>query len=64
MDCTTLGSESMPSTSTPSPASSSASDMPNRPSPMTATPPTCFLANERPSFRELVEALALAEGER
>ena len=62
---TRLGSLSMASTWTPSRSSSSARDLPNRPRPMTTTPPACaiFLANEGCSFRVAVAAVALPQGE-
>src|SRR3954471_21229809 len=63
--------ESMPSTSVPCASSSSASDPPNRPSPMTTTESACaadsgerekkFLANEGPFLGVLVKQRAFAE---
>src|SRR5918993_2908028 len=62
---TRLGSLSMASTWTPSRSSSSARDLPNRPRPMTTTPPdsAIFLANEGCSFRVAVAAVPLPQGE-
>src|SRR6476620_5110686 len=61
----------MPSTSVPCASSSSASDPPKRPSPMTTTESACaadsgerekkFLANEGPFLRVFVEKRAFAE---
>src|SRR5688572_27108735 len=62
---TRLGSLSTARTGTPTRSSSSASDLPKRPRPMTTTPPDCAmrLANEGRSFRVAVAAVALPQGE-
>ena len=74
--CTRSSSTSMPRTSVPPAMSSSASALPNRPRPMTATesasamrrdvsaPKIGNLANGGPLFREFVEDAAIAQRER